>query len=97
MTTAVNPIVEAAYYYASLGFPVFPLKPKGKTPLTTHGLKDASTDPGVIQKWWSKYPTANVGIVTGPESGLAVLDIDAKTGGPANLDFLEKCVRLQSL
>lgn len=29
-----------------------------------------------INNWWSKYPNANIGIVTGIISGLAVIDVD---------------------
>lgn len=32
----------------------------GKAPLTPHGVIDATTDPQVIKRWWSRWPTANV-------------------------------------
>jgi hypothetical protein len=47
---------------------------QGKHPRTTHGLKDATTDPGIIRQWWARWPTANVGVVTG--LGFDVLDVD---------------------
>lgn len=53
----------------------------GKHPLTANGLLDASKEPGQIQEWWTRWPFANVGIVTGPASGLFVLDVDDKNGG----------------
>jgi Bifunctional DNA primase/polymerase, N-terminal len=34
-----------------------------------------------IRAWWDRWPTANVGIVTGTISGLCVLDIDYRNGG----------------
>jgi hypothetical protein len=34
-----------------------------------------------IQTWWHRWPAANVGIVTGMISGIAVLDIDPRNGG----------------
>lgn len=52
----------------------------GKHPRTAHGLKDASRDPAIIREWWRRWPDANVGIVTGPESGILVLDVDGKQG-----------------
>jgi len=35
---------EAALSYAAKGWPVLPLRPGEKTPLTVNGSKDASTD-----------------------------------------------------
>lgn len=37
----------------------------GKHPRTAGGLKDASTDPEAIRRWWRMWPDANIGIVTG--------------------------------
>jgi len=47
-------------------------KNAGKHPigqLEPHGLKDATTDPGAIKRWWRAYPDANIGIPTGNVSG----------------------------
>jgi hypothetical protein len=52
------------------------LQAPGKHPLTRHGLHDATADPGVIRRWWTRWPQANVGIRTGAASGLLVIDID---------------------
>jgi hypothetical protein len=61
------------------GFSVIPIEPRGKKPLIawepyqTHApLADE------IKTWWTKWPAANVGIVTGAVSGLVVLDIDTE-------------------
>ena len=103
-TTSDAQKLGAALAYADLGWPVFPchsiVKQKctcsstkcshpGKHPRTNNGFKDASTDPNVIKEWWHKWPNANVAVITGSVSGLAVLDIDVKSGGPSNLDLLE--------
>lgn len=48
----------------------------GKHPRTRGGLKDATTHDGTIRAWWASAPRANVAVATGPESGLAVLDVD---------------------
>ncbi len=53
----------------------------GKHPRTQHGLKEATTDPAAIVAWWRKWPEANVGLATGPASGLLVIDIDPDKGG----------------
>lgn len=70
---------NAAREYAAGGLPVFPCFPNGKAPLTPNGFKNATTDAAVIDQWWTRTPLANVGIPTGPVSGLYVLDVDAKT------------------
>ena len=57
----------------------------GKHPRTQNGFKDASIDPTVIEGWWTNWPDANIGIVTGVGSGLAVLDIDPRHGGDDTL------------
>lgn len=70
-------LVEYALKYASIGWAVFPLKPRGKEPLTLHGCLDATTDEITIKKWWAKNPQANIGIATGRVSnGLFVIDVD---------------------
>jgi archaellum biogenesis ATPase FlaH len=56
-----------------------------KHPLTENGLKDASADETVIRGWWKRWPRANVGIVTGAESGIVVLDKDLRHGGEETL------------
>ena len=91
---------QAALWYAAHGWPVIPLhsirggactcgKPQcdspGKHPHTKNGIKDASLDPAVIERWWRQWETANVGVCTGANSGLMVLDIDPRHGGDESL------------
>lgn len=52
----------------------------GKHPRTAHGLKDGSKDAEQIRRWWEKWPEANLGILTGQENGLLVLDVDGEDG-----------------
>jgi hypothetical protein len=73
--------LRAALAYASREIPVFPCTPGGKTPLTPHGFKDATTDPDVIWRLWTKHPKANIAIPTGRASGIFILDADIKHGG----------------
>jgi hypothetical protein len=77
----------AAEFYLGKGWPVFPCKPRGKTPLCEHGLKDATTDPAQIAKWAARWPGANVGTPTGTN---IVLDLDSRDDGDASLAELEK-------
>jgi hypothetical protein len=58
----------------------------GKHPigdLAPRGLHDATPDPNVVAAWWGTGPRANVGIRTGAESGVVVLDVDGQAGRQA--------------
>jgi hypothetical protein len=55
-----------------------------KHPLVRHGVRDATTDPDRIGRWWHRWPRANVGLATGVV--FDALDID----GPAGLAALRQ-------
>lgn len=80
----INMGASAHWYAIKLGWPVFPLRARGKTPLTTHGFKDASTNPDTVAAWWGKWPDANIGIPTGNTDsggcGYDVIDVDGPAG-----------------
>ena len=63
---ADSPQLSQALKYAAHGWPVFPVVPGEKIPVTQHGFKDATTDPARIRAWWSANPGRNIGIATGP-------------------------------
>jgi Bifunctional DNA primase/polymerase, N-terminal len=83
-------LLKAALSYARRGIPVFPCEPGGKRPLTYNGFWDATMDARHIKAWWGRWPAANVGVPTGEKSGLLVLDIDQRGGGPESLALLER-------
>jgi hypothetical protein len=62
----------------------------GKHPWTEHGYKDASGDHAVIEAWWERWPSSNVGIATGAMSGFDVIDVDPRHGGDETLAELER-------
>jgi len=74
---------DAAVRYAKAGWPVFPVRPDAKEPMTRHGVLDAETDPGTVTRWWSRHPDANVAIATGAP-GPTVLDVDVAHGKPGH-------------
>lgn len=53
-----------------------------------HGLKDATQDGAVICSWFNNGQAVNIGILTGVESGIVVLDIDPRHGGEESLKVL---------
>jgi bifunctional DNA primase/polymerase-like protein len=62
-----------------------------KHPLVRHGLHDATTHAGQLERWWSRWPQANVGLATGVV--FDVLDIDGPVGLAA-LGELQKAAGL---
>jgi len=81
MRSSGDDLRKAALAWAAQGFRVFPLQPKGKTPLgqlVPHGCKEATTDQATIKAWWETCPSANIGIATG--GGLFILDADGDDG-----------------
>ena len=89
-----NSFLDAAIDYASKGLAVFPCKPKGKEPITRKGVHDATTNFDTIKKWWTKHPSANIGIACGEVSGyLLVVDVDEKDNGVSGADSLNEWER----
>jgi len=90
----MNPVLQsAALDHAAHGWPVFPCNPETKRPLTAHGFKDASTDPKVIEAWWSKWPAAMIGVPTGEAIGAWVLDVDDPAAFEASCDIVLPATR----
>jgi len=81
-------LAEAALVYAAWGWPVFPLKPRTKTPATRHGFKDATTNTDQIEAWWHENPEANIGLPTGHM--FDVIDIDVPKGPPSYTEMLDR-------
>lgn len=72
-------MLDCALRYATR-WSVFPVVAGQKVPACEHGCKDATRDPDQIRAWWASMPDANIGIATGPPSGIFVLDVDGADG-----------------
>ena len=68
--------LRAALKLANRGLRVFPCRPEDKRPATAHGVKDATIDPGAIERWRRQEPNFNIGVATGAVSGIMVIDVD---------------------
>jgi putative DNA primase/helicase len=54
-------------------------------------VQDATVDVDQIRRWWRTWPTANIAIATGAQSGIIVLDTDPRHGGDwAIIDVVEQ-------
>jgi len=95
-------LLDAALKYALRGFRVLPLngiragvctcgdtdcRSPGKHPLTAHGATEASSDEMTIRGWWSKWPTANIGLAMG-DAGCVALDVDTRNLGHLSWEAL---------
>jgi hypothetical protein len=90
-------MLEHALEYVRRGWAVLPLHDvtegacscqesclsPGKHPRLRNGLNGASKNEGVVMHWWATWPNANIGIRTGRESGIVVLDLDIQKPGVA--------------
>lgn len=72
--------LERANACIERGWPVFPVSRKTKAPCVAGGFKVATMDMDQIKRWAREFPDANVGVPTGPITGLAVLDVDGEEG-----------------
>lgn len=63
--------------------------PRHDAELQPNGAHSATKDPEQVKRLWARWPDANVGIATGSNSGITVMDIDAKSGGHKSLRDLE--------
>ena len=85
-------MLELALDYVAQGYEVFPADPspidkRGKAPLTTNGMKDASSDPAQVRAWWTAHPDALIACRI--PADVVVLDIDPRHNGDATWRLLE--------
>jgi hypothetical protein len=95
--TAVGETLAAVIDYAARGWRMIPLhdvsrgvcscrkggqcETPGKHPRLRGWQKVASVDLELIAGWLKHWPSMNIGIKTGADSGLVVLDVDPRNGG----------------
>lgn len=82
---AHNAMLDAALEYLDQGFSVIPVKRSDKRPYVKwekfqHRLPAADE----IERWWSRWPEANVAIICGEVSGIFCVDAD----GPAGIQWM---------
>ena len=70
-------ILDRALEYLDRGWGVLPISPTEKNPLPKWGhYVDTLTLPSEeeVIGWWTRWPDAQLAIITGPLSGLVVVD-----------------------
>lgn len=87
---------EAALKYLSKDWSIIPINPTSKKPCLESWIEYQKRLPTIdeINDWWSKWPWANIGVVTGKLSGVSVVDVDPRHGGTT--DNLPDTVKSQT-
>jgi len=79
----------ALQYAEKFGFSIIPVNRKTKTPfIPWKEFQDRKATEKEIREWWEKWPSANVGIVTGKISRVVVIDIDEPQGFDAIQEYI---------
>jgi len=82
--------LKAAIGYLKRGWPIVAVAPRAKRPIVKwepfqHQLPTEEQ----VRGWFTRWPDANLSVVTGEVSGLVVLDVDPRHGGEESLAALE--------
>lgn len=80
-----NSLLKAALSYLERGWSVIPISPRSKKALIKwRDFARRLPTEDEVRAWWSEFPNASVGIVTGKVSNLVVVDVDPDRGGDAD-------------
>src|SRR5690349_5123077 len=105
MNSTLSALLDSALQNGRRGFRVFPMhgiqngqctcrkadcSSPGKHPRIKDWQRKASSDPATIEAFWKKWPDSNIGIATGGESRLFVLDIDGAEGEKSLEDLVRQ-------
>jgi len=85
----INPnSLDAALKYGKLGFSIIPCNTDKKPLVQWQKYQKEKAPEEQIKNWWKQWSDANIGIVTGVISELAVIDIDTEEGKEAIQAFI---------
>jgi hypothetical protein len=82
---------EAIDDYTARGWSIIPIRTRDKRPLVRwEEFQHRRPTVEEVHAWFSGWPEAGIGVVTGTVSSLIVLDIDSRHGGDVSLERLEQ-------
>jgi len=82
---STNSVFEQALTLLAKGWSVIPVGTDKKPLVEWKKYQNEYPTPDEVKSWFIKYPTANLGVVTGKISKLVVVDIDPRHGGRRDL------------
>jgi hypothetical protein len=81
---------QAARAYYLLGWSIVPAAAAGKRALIPwRRWQTMAADLEQLERWWRRWPLANVAVITGRLSGVVVIDLDRRHGAERSLAELE--------
>ena len=83
---------KVVHEYRERGFSVIPIKPDKKPYIKWAQYQEKKPTEKELAGWFSKWPEAQIGIVTGAVSGVCAVDIDDMAAMPAVEGFLSDSV-----
>ena len=82
---------KTAKSYLDRGWMVVPVSPKTKvTVVKWKHLVNIDSDRAELDSNWEKFPSHNIGLLTGKRSGVSVIDIDNKEYSPDPVEIARK-------
>jgi hypothetical protein len=78
-----NPTLTAALQYVTAGLSVIPVKTNKRPLIDWKPFQDRRASQDEIREWFQRWPHASLAVITGPISGLLVIDIDKEEGAKA--------------
>jgi hypothetical protein len=74
-------MLQEALNYLKHGYPVIPIQKDNKKPyISWKKYQEQIPSIDEVTEWWTKFPEANIGLITGVISGIVVVDIDTEEG-----------------
>jgi len=86
---------EQVLRMAVRGWLLFPVLPGEKQPLVRDWPNQATVDQSRIQVWLTKFADCNWGVVTGPASGIFVLDVDGELDSDHSANLKTKVIHFR--
>jgi hypothetical protein len=81
--------LRAALAYLARGWSVVPAAERGKRPIVRwQTFEERYPTESQVRRWFERWPSANLSVVTGAISGIVVLDVDPRHGGEESLKQL---------
>jgi len=81
--------LRAALGYLARGWSVVPAAERGKRPIVRwQTFEERHPNEPQVRRWFERWPSANLAVVTGAISGIVVLDVDPRHGGEESLTRL---------
>ena len=84
----VNMKKAAIAYREKLGWCIIPVRKDKKPYIQWQQYVHILPTLKEIEAWWTKWPDANLGLVTGKISNITVIDIDEKKGEEKIQDYI---------